>query len=110
MLDKLSREERLSLMKFVCSFAWADLRVQDEERSFVRKLVRKMKLDADEQKRVEGWLKVPPSADQIDPSEIPLKHRQLFLETVRELVAADNVLDPEENENLQLFEELLPKG
>src|SRR5688500_6073014 len=48
MLERLSRDDRLRLMKFVCSFAWADLRVQEEERSFVKKLVRKLKLDAEE--------------------------------------------------------------
>ena len=32
MPKSLTREDRLRLMKFVCSFAWADLEIQDEER------------------------------------------------------------------------------
>ena len=34
-MQSLSREDRLSLMRFVCSFAWADFEVQDQERTFI---------------------------------------------------------------------------
>lgn len=108
MLDKLSRDQRMTLMKFVCSFAWADLQVQDEERKFVAKLVRKLKLDADEKKQVEGWLELPPTPDEVDPSNIPRAHREIFLKTMREVVHADSHVDPDEKENLLLFEQLLP--
>lgn len=108
MLDRLSREERLRLMKFVCSFAWADLNVQKEERTFVAKLVERLNLDEEERKRVREWLKVPPPPEEVDPSRIPREHRELFLEAVRGVVAADKVLDPEEYESLKLFEQLLP--
>jgi uncharacterized membrane protein YebE (DUF533 family) len=107
MLKKLSREERLRLMKFVCSFAWADLEVQDEERTFVSKMVRRLGLDDDDKKLVDGWLEVPPPPEEVDPSEVPAAHRQIFLETVRGLIAADKRVDPEERANLELFEQLL---
>lgn len=107
MLDKLSREERMRLMRFVCSFAWADLEVQEEERSFVRKLVRKLHLNADERKQVDEWLKVPPSPEEVDPTDIPKTHRRLFLETIKELVTADSLVDPEEDESFALLEQLL---
>ena len=38
-LSQLDLEERLRLMKFVCSFAWADLEIQDEERTMVGKMI-----------------------------------------------------------------------
>jgi uncharacterized tellurite resistance protein B-like protein len=107
MLNKLSRSQRLQLMKFVCSFAWADLEVQKEERSFVKKMMGKLKLDDTERQQVAGWLEVPPRAEEVDPASIPAEHRQLFLETMREVIAADKVLDPDERENLTLFEQLL---
>ena len=107
MLNKLSQSQRLQLMKFVCSFAWADLEVQEEERSFVKKMVGKLKLDDTEKQQVAGWLEVPPPPEEVDPSAIPAEHRQLFLETMREVISADKVLDPEERENLTLFEQLL---
>ncbi len=108
MLKKLSRADRLRLMKFVCSFAWADLEVQKEERSFVKKMVRRLELDEEDRKRVSAWLEVPPPPEEVDPSQVPVEHRQLFLETIRGLIAADHHVDPEERENLKLFEQLLP--
>lgn len=107
MLNKLDREDRLRLMKFVCSFAWADLEVQDEERDFVRRMMRRLDLDEGERDQVEGWLEVPPPPEEVDPQMVPKAHRQLFLETVRGVIAADKVVDPEERESLKLLEQLL---
>ena len=76
-MNELSKEDRLRLMKFVCSFAWADLQIADAERKLVQKLVRKLKLDTDEKKQVEGWLELPPLAEDLDPAQIPDEHRAL---------------------------------
>src|SRR5262245_9187573 len=108
MLSSLSRDDRLRLMKFVCSFAWADLEVQDEEREFVKKMVRRLQLDDQDRKLVDGWLEVPPPPQDVDPTRVPTEHRQIFLEPVRGLIAADKFIDPEERESLKLFEQLLP--
>ena len=105
--EDLTRAERMLLLRFVCSFAWADLEVQDEERTFVQKMVRRLELEDDDLKQVEGWLEVPPPPDEVDPSDVPPAHRQIFLETIRGLIAADKRVDPEERENLTLFEQLL---
>jgi tellurite resistance protein len=106
-MDVLPKEERLSLMRFVCSFAWADFEIQDEERTFIAKLIRALELEPDEKKLVDEWLKVPPMPEEVDPTQIPRKHREIFLETVKAVVMADGVLDPDEEENLKLFVELL---
>ena len=45
MLQSLDRTERLQLMKFVCSFAWADLEVRPEEREFVARLIRRLDMN-----------------------------------------------------------------
>jgi uncharacterized tellurite resistance protein B-like protein len=107
MLDDLSREDRLRLMKFVCSFAWADLHVHAKERAFCEKLVRKLKLAGAEKDRVHEWLELPPPAEELDPTEIPRAHRALFLATAREMVMADGEIAEEEQENLTLLEQLL---
>lgn len=104
---KLAREERLRLMRFLCSFAWCDLRVHEKEKVFIRKMVKELSLDADETKQVEGWLKLPPRASELDPGEIPTEHRTLFLEACRAVVVADGTIHPEEQINLSLLEELL---
>ncbi len=107
MLDKLSREERMRLMRFVCSFAWADLEVQKEERAFVGKLMNKLELTAEEKKQVAKWLQVPPRPEEVDPTDVPRAHRKIFLDTIKKVIAADKRLDPDEKENLELLEQLL---
>jgi len=107
MLGNLDSEDRLRLMRFICSFAWADLEIQDEERSFVAKMSEKLGLTAEELDQVRGWLDVPPPAEELDPSSIPREHRQLFLDAARAMVVADGRVDPEEAENLALFEMLV---
>lgn len=107
MLNKLERDDRMRLMKFVCSFAWADLRIEDQERSFVHKMVRRLKLDKTEAQQVETWLELPPKADEVDPNEIPREHRELFLDVAAEIIGADGEMSEEERENLELLRALL---
>lgn len=107
MLKKLDREDRLRLMKFVCSFAWADLEVQDAERQFVGRLVDTLGLDGEERAQVEGWLEVPPKPEEVDPAEIPPAHRQLFLDAAKAMIAADGKLSEDEIENFAIFELLV---
>jgi uncharacterized tellurite resistance protein B-like protein len=102
----LPREDRLRLMKFVCSFAWADLEIQDEERDFVGTMIKHLELE-DDRPLIEGWLRHPPPAEEVDPTDVPREHRELFLDAVRRLVAADDRIDPKEAETLALFEQLL---
>ena len=52
-LHKLPREDRLRLMRFVCSFAWADLEVKKTERALVSKMAKKLGLDPDSLKAVK---------------------------------------------------------
>ncbi len=102
----LPREDRLRLMKFVCSFAWADLEIQEEERTFVGAMIERLDLE-DDRKEIEGWLKHPPRAEEVDPTQVPQEHREKFLEAVKGLVAADDHIDPQEAETLAIFEQLL---
>lgn len=106
MPTSLPREDRLRLMKFVCSFAWADLEIHTKEREFVAKMVSRLGLE-DDRKLIEGWLVHPPRPEEVDPTEVPREHRELFLDAVRGLVKADNRVDPQEAETLALFEQLL---
>ncbi|MBX2797303.1 MAG: TerB family tellurite resistance protein [Myxococcales bacterium] len=94
-------------MRFVCSFAWADLEVQDAEKTFARRLFDQLDLDDQERAQVERWLKLPPPIDDVDPTDIPGEHRQIFLNTMLQVVGADNRVDSKEMETLSLFEQLL---
>ena len=106
MVDGLSRDDRLRLMKFVCSFAWADLEIQDDERQFVDKMIQKLDLEEDRAK-VEGWLKSPPPAEDVDPTRVPRAHREFLLDAAKAVFAADGVIDPKERESFELLEQLL---
>lgn len=105
-MKQLEREDRLRLLKFVCSFAWTDLKITDAEREFVRSLVDRLHLDQDERIEVARWLNAPPTGDDVDPTEIPRDHRKLFVEAARGVLEADGVTVVE-HEGFQIFEELL---
>ena len=106
MIEDLSRDDRLRLMKFVCSFAWADLEIQDDERKFVDKMIKKLELE-DDRKQIEGWLKSPPDPEEVDPTRVPRAHRQLLLDAAKAVFNADGVIDPKERESFELIEQLL---
>lgn len=107
MLNELDNQDKLRLLRFVCSFAWADLEIADKERTLVRDMAKRMGIDDAGVQKVEEWLDHPPSEDELDPYDIPDAHRKLFLRHVQEMVKADGVLDLMEIETYQLFEALL---
>lgn len=106
-MQRLNKQDRMRLMRFVCSFAWADFEIQKEERAFIGKLVRQLELDDDEKREVEGLLQRPPRPEDVDPARIPKRHREIFLDVARATIAADGMVAPEEVENLELLEALL---
>ncbi len=53
-MDELNRADRLRLVKFLCSFAWADLEVRSEERAFVERVVQQLQLDDEDQEKIQG--------------------------------------------------------
>lgn len=106
-MEQFDREDRLRLVKFVCSFAWADLVIRPEERIFVDQIVRSLKLNDEDQAKVAGWMEVPPNPESVDPTRIPLKQRQIFLESIEGVIVADGEVSPEERESLALLRELL---
>ena len=103
---ELDREDRLRLMRFVCSFAWADLEVQDDEKQIVEKLMKTLALEEDRD-QIMRWLKSPPPPEEVDPTRVPRQHRELFLDAARAVFSADGVIDPKEQENFELLEQLL---
>ena len=107
MLKDLNHEDRLRLMKFVCSFAWADLEVRPEERAYVADLVERLQLSTEEARQVRAWLESPPRADEVDPNEVPPQHRQVFVDAARAVLEQDGEVNEEEAFTLALFERLV---
>ena len=106
-LSSLSARDRLQLLRFVCSFVWADLDVGSSEKTFVLSLAQRLNLSESEIEQVKVWLETPPAAEDVDPSSIPPEHRRLFLEAVEQAVASDGAINPPEGEYLSLFRQLL---
>jgi len=107
MLDQLDRSDRLRLVQFVCSFAWADLEIQPEEREFIAQLIRRLELGEDEDRQVQQWLDRPPSLDDLDPTSIPAAHRRFFVEAIEGLISADGEVAEEERDSFEIFRALL---
>jgi len=107
MLEGLDRSQRLKLMKFVCSFAWADLEVRAAERAFIARLVERLDLDVEELLKVRAWLDHPPAPESVDPNTIPPAHRKVFLQAIEGVIAADGEISAEESETLTVLRELL---
>jgi uncharacterized tellurite resistance protein B-like protein len=107
MLEELDRRERLRLVQFVCSFAWADFEIQPEERVFISRLIRRLDLDDEEDLQVQQWLDRPPALDDLDPTSIPTAHRRFFVEAIEGLISADGEIAEEERESFEIFKQLL---
>jgi hypothetical protein len=95
------------LLRFVCSFAWADLAVTPEEREFVSGMIRRLGLREDERVEVEGWLAEPPPPESVDPALVPKEHRMRFVRAVESIIAVDGEVTPTEQEQLVVFARLL---
>lgn len=107
---ELSRQDRMSLIRFVCNAAWGDVEIQDEEKTHILKMADRLKLEEDEVAQVEKWLKSPPPIDSVDPTAIPRRHRELFLKEMKAIVDADGVITDEEEDLLSLMTALLHPG
>ena len=107
MLEQLDRRERLRLVEFVCSFAWADLEIQPEERVFISRLIQRLELDEEENLQVQQWLDRPPGIDDLDPTSIPKEHRRIFVDAVEGLISADGEISDEERDSFEIFKQLL---
>lgn len=106
-LARLTRRDRLQLLRFVCAAIWSDLEVSPSERSFTLGLALRLGLPEDEMRQVRDWLETPPAPEDVDPNDVPREHRRLFLEAVDEAIRADQAVDPPEAESLRLLRELL---
>lgn len=106
-LKALAREDRMLLLRFVCSFAWADLSVAPEERRFIGDLVERLDLGEAERAEVAGWLETPPDPESVDPQLVPQEHRAAFVKAVETVITADGRVLPREREQLLLLAQML---
>lgn len=106
-MRELTPDERLLLLRFVCSFAWADTEIRAAERAFVTRLIRRLELGEAERREVEGWLEHPPAPDSVDPALVPRDHRMRFLHAVESVIAVDGEIAEAERAQLAVFARLI---
>lgn len=106
-MKELDQEQKLLLMGFCCSFAWADMELHPSERAAILKLVDRLHIDERGKAKVQQWLKSPPPPDDLDPYAIPKEARADFLAECEAIIRADGVVHPEETETMSLLTRVL---
>ena len=104
MLDQLDRQYRLRLMQFLCSFAWADGKVQEQEKLLIRRFAEYLDFDDEAIRNIEAWLKQAPRLEEFDMSEISQVDRVIFVEAIESVILADGRMAAKEQ---ALFDRLL---
>ncbi len=77
---ELTTEEKLSVMRFICAFAWADLEVQNAERKLIKQIMTALDLDEEHHPTVMNWLDRPPRAEDVDPLTVPDSLKDIILD------------------------------
>ncbi len=105
MIDGMKAHTRKKLMQLACIAAWADLEIQDEERTLILALAAEMELGPEDTLDVKLWLVAPPP--ELDPYDIPPAYRKTFLDTVQRVFEADGRVDLHESTTFELLQDLL---
>ena len=106
-LDALSSEERMLLMRFVCSFAWVDGRIHEAERALIARYMARLGLDEAESREVRGWLERPPAPESVSSDRVPAEHRVRFVRALESVVSVDGeITEAERSQLLQLARHL----
>lgn len=101
--NDLTAAERIELMRFLCSFAWADGEVQPQEREVLERVLGGLRLDAEARAKATTWLFTPPDMAGFDFGAIDPDKRQLFIDQAFAIAAAHGGVAPEELRHLKMF-------
>jgi hypothetical protein len=107
MIENCTSEEKLQIMRFICTFAWADLKVVQAERQFIMRFCDTLVLNDDERKEVESWLKHPQHPDDIDPFSLPKHLHEYVLSAAQAISIVDGEFDDKESELLEILQGIL---
>lgn len=101
--DDLTETERVELMRFLCSFAWADGEVQPEEKTVLERVLGGLGLGAEARAEVEPWLATAPDVEGRELKAIDEQKRAAFIDRAYEVAAADGEIAAEELKHLKMF-------
>ena len=107
MKENFTSEEKMQIMRFICTFAWADLKVVPSEKLMIERFCNTLQLDENQRKEVNSWTKRPIHPEDIDPFSIPDHLKKYILSAAKAISIVDGDFDEKEAELLELLQNLL---
>ena len=103
----LTSEEKLQIMRFVCAFAWADLKVVAAEKKLIERFSNILSLTESEKQSVASWVAHPPRPEEIDPYQISDHLKETIITAAQAVSIVDGDFDPKEADLLDLLKSIL---
>lgn len=107
MKDSLDPATKLDLMKLVIAVIGADDEIDVRELDFVGDLIMKLDFSGDDMEVINGWLKVPPSIDELAADDVDAGHKELFLSAMDAAAMSNKKLDAAEAAALERVRKFL---
>ena len=101
--DELTESERIELMRFLCSFAWADGEVQPQEKIVLEQVLGGLNMSPEARAEVEPWLTTPPDVEGRELETIDDAKRAAFIDFAYEVAAADGQIAADELKHMKMF-------
>ncbi len=101
--DELTESDRTELMRFLCSFAWADGEVQPQEKTMLERVLGGLNMSPEARAKVEPWLTAPPDVEGRELKAIDDAKREAFIDFAYEVAAADGEIAADELKHMKMF-------
>ena len=96
MITELTRAERDRLFRVLTAAIWADGEAAPEEIDLLTTVILDLGLDKEEMDQAAALLVARPRLEDVRIHEVPMRHRQVLVNAVRDAVLADGELGEEE--------------
>ena len=96
----------MQLFHFMCTFAWADMEIQQEEREMIERLMISLNLSPSQFQTVLTWLDDVRSLPDIDPYEIHPDFREQIYQAAEAIVLSDGEVTFNEKDMLDLLRQV----
>lgn len=106
MMNDLLADEKLQIMRFVCAFAWADLKIHEAERALINRFIDALEINEEGKIAVEDMMKRPPRPEDIDPYDLAPELRETVIQAAEAMTVTDGEISPREKELMKLLRDL----
>ena len=105
-MTDLLADEKLQIMRFVCAFAWADLKIHEAERSLINRFMDALEVNEAGRQAIEDMMKRPPRPEDIDPYDLAPELRETVIQAAEAMTVTDGEISPREKELMSLLRDL----